>query len=166
MPCHKHAKQFHQTCQGGVTAFFIFELRTEKMSEERRNFLQKGWTWIRLAAVAALCYPLARFLNFQVPKKPRLIKVEKKLNDGDIYLAPDFALFKDKSETWAVSRTCTHLGCRLNYSEEEHQLICPCHQSKFTPKGERLAGPAKKNLPLFPVEKMNDTDDKGYVVTL
>jgi len=137
------------------------------MTEEgRRNFLMRGWNWIRLAAATVLCYPLFRFIHFQVPRKPRLIKVTQKLAEGDVYLAPEFALFKDSTKVWAVSRTCTHLGCRLNYSEKEKVLICPCHQSKFTPVGERIEGPAKKNLPGFPVEKMSDGDREGYVVSV
>ncbi len=136
------------------------------VAEERRNFLMRGWNWISLAAVAALCYPLFRFINFQVPRKPKLIKVTQKLLAGDVYLAPEFALFKGKEKVWAVSRVCTHLGCRLNYSEKDKLLICPCHQSKFTQDGERIAGPAKKDLPRFSVEKMSDGDKEGYVVSV
>lgn len=137
------------------------------MAEEgRRNFLMRGWDWIRLAAAAALCYPLFRFIHFQVPRKPQLIKVTQSLAVGGVYLAPEFALFKDKEKVWAVSRTCTHLGCRLNYIEKDKMLICPCHQSQFTPVGKRIAGPAKKNLPHFSVEIMSDGDKEGYVVSV
>ncbi|MCB2181842.1 MAG: ubiquinol-cytochrome c reductase iron-sulfur subunit [Desulfobulbaceae bacterium] len=138
----------------------------QQLEGGRRPFLEKGWGWIKLAAAAALCYPFFRFLSFQVPRKPRLEKVTQKLKVGDVYLAPEFALFLDKSKVWAVSRTCTHLGCRLNYSEENHLLICPCHQSKFTVDGKRIAGPAKRNLAQFPVEKMSGTSEQGYIVTL
>jgi cytochrome b6-f complex iron-sulfur subunit len=136
------------------------------MAEERRTFLRNGWNWIRLAATAALCYPLFRFVKFKVPKKPRLVKVEKLLKVGDVYLDQEFALFHDVSGTWAVSRICTHLGCRLNFSEKEHLLICPCHQSMFTTKGVMVAGPAKRNLPLFAVEKMSGENAKAYIVSL
>ncbi|MCJ7604008.1 MAG: Rieske 2Fe-2S domain-containing protein [Desulfobulbaceae bacterium] len=136
------------------------------MAEERRTFLRNGWNWIRLAATAALCYPLFRFVKFKAPKKPRLVKVEKLLKVGDVYLDQEFVLFHDESDTWAVSRICTHLGCRLNFSEKEHLLICPCHQSMFTTKGVMLAGPAKRNLPLFAVEKMSGENAKGFIVSL
>jgi cytochrome b6-f complex iron-sulfur subunit len=136
------------------------------MTEERRIFLRNGWGWIRLAATAALCYPFFSFVKFKVPKKPRLFKVEKVMKVGDVYLDQEFVLFRDASSTWAVSRICTHLGCRLNFSEKEHLLICPCHQSMFTTKGIRVSGPAKRNLPLFPVEKMSGENDKGYIVSL
>lgn len=141
--------------------------KNEKINnEERRSFFGIGWNWVRLAATAALCYPLFRFLNFQVPKKPRLVKVTKQLKIGDVYLDPEFALFQDANGSWAVSRTCTHLGCRLNYSEEDHQLVCPCHHSKFTVQGQRVDGPAQKNLPQFKVEKMSGQGEKGFIVSL
>lgn len=133
--------------------------------KERRSFLENSWLWVKLASVAALCYPLFRFLHFRIPKKPRLVTVNQQLLEGEVYLAPEFALFQGPSHAWAVSRTCTHLGCRLNYNEEEKLLICPCHKSKFTIMGKMISGPAERDLPGFKAEKITG-DGKGYVVTL
>ncbi len=130
----------------------------------RRHFLSSWWNWLKLAAGLLLCYPLLRFVRFNVPKKPRFIKVEKKLLIGDVHLDPEFALFVTAEKAWAISRTCTHLGCRLNFSEKDKQLICPCHQSKFSPQGKRLDGPAQRDLPLFKVEALGE--GKGYMVTV
>lgn len=130
----------------------------------RRNFLASGWSWLKVLSAGALCYPLLRFVHFNVPKKPRFVKVEKKLLVGDVHLDPEFALFVTEKEAWAISRTCTHLGCRLNFSEKDKQLICPCHQSKFSRHGKRLAGPAQKDLPVFKVEALGQ--GKGYMVTV
>jgi cytochrome b6-f complex iron-sulfur subunit len=133
---------------------------------DRRQFLRKGWDWLRLATLAALCYPLLDFLGFRVPRKPREVKVHRDLKVGGFYLDPEFILFRDETGPWAVSRTCTHLGCRVNYQERQKVIICPCHQSHFTPKGVRVSGPAKKNLPRFPVTAMTKGEGKGYVVHL
>ncbi|MDR9502077.1 MAG: ubiquinol-cytochrome c reductase iron-sulfur subunit [Desulfurivibrionaceae bacterium] len=130
----------------------------------RRRFLTSWWGWLKLAAGVLLCYPLWRFVRFHVPPKPRFIKVEKRLLAGDVHLDPEFALFVTAEKAWAVSRTCTHLGCRLNFSQEEKQFICPCHQSRFSPQGKRLDGPAQKDLPVFKVEPLGE--GKGYMVTV
>jgi Rieske Fe-S protein len=61
-----------------------------------------------------------------------------------------------------VSRTCTHLGCRLNFKEKENVLECPCHQSRFSTAGNVLKGPAKKPLNRYAV----DATDTSYLVTL
>lgn len=119
-----------------------------------------------MAATAALVYPFFKYLFFHVPRKPRHIKVDKLLNDGEVFIDHDFIMFSMKKNVWAVSRKCTHLGCRLNYSEKDHLLICPCHQSRFSPEGKRLAGPARKDLAGFPVEKIAETGKSGYIVTI
>ncbi len=133
-------------------------------SEGRRHFLTSWWNLLKLAAGLVLCYPLLSFVRFNVPKKQRFIKVEKRLLAGDVHLDPEFALFVSEKQAWAISRTCTHLGCRLNFSEKDKQMICPCHQSKFSPPVKRLDGPATKDLPVFKVEALGE--GKGYMVTV
>ena len=44
-----------------------------------------------------------------------------------------------------LSSRCTHLGCRINKSEEG-LLRCPCHGSEFAEDGTVVRGPAVKAL--------------------
>lgn len=113
-----------------------------------------------------LCYPVLRFLGFKIPAKPRIVEIKTTLAPGDFFLGPDFILFEgeDGQMPWVVSRKCTHLGCKINYRENEKFLECPCHQSRFTPQGEVIHGPAKKELPRFKVERLGDTG--GYIITI
>ncbi|HHK60282.1 MAG TPA: ubiquinol-cytochrome c reductase iron-sulfur subunit [Desulfobacterales bacterium] len=132
---------------------------------KRRRFLGCGWRWARWCGAAVALYPLWRFAAFRLRKKPRIVTVQRSLRNGAFFLADDFALFDDGArEPWAVSRICTHLGCRLNYSEADHLLVCPCHGSRFTVQGQRIAGPAKRDLPRYAVERL--ADGRGYLVTL
>ncbi|MFZ5761914.1 MAG: ubiquinol-cytochrome c reductase iron-sulfur subunit [Thermodesulfobacteriota bacterium] len=132
----------------------------------RRTFLERGWGVIRLAIAAALVYPLLRFLGFHAPRQPRLVRIHKEPPAGGFVVEHDFILFVGEKGPWAVSRRCTHLGCRLNYKEKEQLLLCPCHQSRFSTAGKRLGGPARKDLPTFKVARMAASEGKGYVVTL
>ena len=133
---------------------------------ERRSFLRQSVNWISLAFAAAVLYPLMRFLQHDVPKKPQHVKVHKQLATGSFYVAQDFVLFDDGEKVWAVSRKCTHLGCKLHFSELENLFVCPCHQSRFTKQGTRVSGPAKKNLPSYRVAKEVENNNPVYIVTL
>lgn len=48
---------------------------------------------------------------------------------------------KDKNH-----RRCSHMGCALNWNEDEQSWDCPCHGSRFTEDGKLLDNPSKKCL--------------------
>jgi len=57
------------------------------------------------------------------------------------------AAFRDDDGTvHAVSPTCTHMGCRVNFNPAERSWDCPCHGSRFSVDGCVLQGPATKDL--------------------
>lgn len=132
----------------------------------RRAFLERMWGVVQFGVAVALVYPLLRFLGYHAPRQPRLVKVNKEPPAGGFVVEHDFILFVGEQGPWAVSRKCTHLGCRLNYKEKEQLLLCPCHQSRFTTAGKRISGPARRDLPRFSVARMAEQEGKGYVVTL
>jgi cytochrome b6-f complex iron-sulfur subunit len=49
----------------------------------------------------------------------------------------------------AVSAVCTHLGCRVNWSDAEKKFRCPCHGSRFSIGGRNEEGPAPRPLERF-----------------
>jgi len=111
-----------------------------------------------------LLWPLIRFIAHKLPRKPKIIETTGTLQN-DIFLSKqDFIVFTENTELWAVSRTCTHLGCRLNYIEEHNYLECPCHQSRFSIDGEVIKGPADKPLPRYLVERTDSPST--YLVTI
>ncbi|NJP12079.1 MAG: Rieske 2Fe-2S domain-containing protein [Leptolyngbyaceae cyanobacterium RU_5_1] len=50
---------------------------------------------------------------------------------------------------FAVSPTCTHQGCIVEWKADQKAFVCPCHGSKFSPNGQLLAAPATRPLRSF-----------------
>lgn len=134
----------------------------------RRQFLLRYFRWTLTITAAALFLPLLRFSGFTVKPQPRHVTVNKKLPVGGVYTDQDFILFMLDEGPAAVSRRCPHLGCRVHYRQELGLIECPCHQSRFTIAGTRIAGPARQNLAVFPVKQLQDNNGEttGYRVTI
>ena len=47
---------------------------------------------------------------------------------------------------FALSTTCTHLGCIPNWQAADLKFKCPCHGSGFRPSGMNFEGPAPRPL--------------------
>jgi len=134
----------------------------------RRRLLITFLKWTIAVTMVSLIYPLLRFTGFTVKPKPRHITISKKLQLGSYHADRDFILFILDDGPVAISRRCTHLGCRVIFRRELNIVECPCHQSQFSLQGVRLAGPAKDNLQIFNVSLLEDEQGKttGYVVTI
>lgn len=75
------------------------------------------------------------------------------------FRAQGFFLVRQSGRLFALSSNCTHRDCRLN-AQSDHSFHCPCHGSNFDPNGHVTEGPAKRDLPVFPVV----TDARGHVM--
>jgi glycine/D-amino acid oxidase-like deaminating enzyme/nitrite reductase/ring-hydroxylating ferredoxin subunit len=63
------------------------------------------------------------------------------------------AVYKDASGTvHAYTAICPHLGCVLQYNNDEKSFDCPCHGSRFTNEGVVINGPARSNLKKFDIK--------------
>jgi cytochrome b6-f complex iron-sulfur subunit len=68
----------------------------------------------------------------------------------------DLVLFRDDEGFYAISTTCTHLGCAVARSAKG--FACPCHGSRFDSKGNVVAGPAPRPLPWLEVSRAANGD--------
>ena len=57
---------------------------------------------------------------------------------------------------YALSTTCTHLGCTPNWLAAENKFKCPCHGSGFYPTGINFEGPAPRPLERYKITMADD----------
>ncbi len=133
--------------------------RSRLDSEEmpRRDFLGLAAAWSALATMAfgllgAMRLPRAAV----VPSASRKFRVTLPANlaPGEPFIPPGrpVAIFRDAAGVYALSTTCTHLGCIVKAGTEGFE--CPCHGSRFGPDGSVVKGPAPKALPWLSVSAL------------
>lgn len=130
---------------------------------DRRAFLRNNLFRVLCSIGAAvLSYPILAFLTFRKPRDKRVIFHLLKDPQPILYKEGVFLVPIGRSHR-ALSARCTHLGCTLNYDPVSLKFRCPCHGSQFDISGKRIAGPAKRDLQVLPIDKKGKGE---LVVTL
>lgn len=57
-----------------------------------------------------------------------------------------YVLRKSASDLKVYSNVCTHLSCRVSWSDEEKAYLCPCHDASFGIDGEIIHGPPPRPM--------------------
>jgi cytochrome b6-f complex iron-sulfur subunit len=131
----------------------------------RRSFI----TWLALAwgaFTAAMGVAATGTMRFMFPNV--LFEPPSTFKAG---FPEDYAIgkvderWKEKFRTWivrtpemiyALSTTCTHLGCTPNWLEAEQKFKCPCHGSGFYITGINFEGPAPRPLERWKITMGDD----------
>jgi cytochrome b6-f complex iron-sulfur subunit len=73
----------------------------------------------------------------------------EEIAQGMLLVLPEQKVFvvHDAAGFFALSATCTHLGCMTRYEKENRRIFCPCHGSQFAEDGTVTGGPAPRALP-------------------
>jgi cytochrome b6-f complex iron-sulfur subunit len=110
-----------------------------------------AWTSFTVAMIGMVLGTVRFLFPNVLSEPPSRIKVgfADQYEDGKVV-----DRFKDQN-TWvvryggiiyALSTTCTHLGCTPNWLEREEKFKCPCHGSGFKITGVNFEGPAPRPL--------------------
>lgn len=64
-----------------------------------------------------------------------------------------FVLRKSETEVVAFNASCPHLGCAVEFRDEQSSFYCPCHDSSFAKSGEVVGkSPSRRGLDTLEVE--------------
>ena len=167
----------------------------DKENKSRRSFLHKVGLGGMIAGLAGFGFQSFRSLIPNVLYEPPMkfkIGTPASLADGMTFLEEKrLYVFKEGKSFYAISGSCTHLGCTVKYTklnapkqveiDGEKKAIpfefhCPCHGSKFYADGTNYAGPAPSPLHWYKLEvspddgqlvvNMNDEVEQNFRLTV
>jgi cytochrome b6-f complex iron-sulfur subunit len=120
----------------------------------RRSFLNCLGIGGVVATIFASVSAVARYLFPQVfYEASQIVKVGEPgaFATGTVNFLSGAKVFLHNSEDgfFAISSTCTHLGCIV--SKTDGGFSCPCHGSIFDGNGKVKGGPAPRALPWYEV---------------
>ena len=75
-----------------------------------------------------------------------------------------FLVWDGDKQIRALSATCTHLGCQVQWDAKGKKFRCPCHGGVYGADGTVLEGPPPR--PLDTVEARIDSRDTSVLVRL
>lgn len=134
---------------GGFSALLgVFALRPPKGAA--------GGRWVRAGSTAELKAgePIARILSVS-----RVNGWYRERARETVFLVWD-----GRDSVRAMSATCTHLGCQVQWDGEGKKFKCPCHGGVYGRDGTVLSGPPPR--PLDVVEARIDAADASVLVRL
>jgi cytochrome b6-f complex iron-sulfur subunit len=133
--------------------------RLDEPGVTRRSFLSLSALGSFLAALVVAAAGAFRLPNPTVlPGPVRRYKVGPlerfPVGSQTTMLEENFVIFRDTKGLYAISTTCTHLGCTVAVTTQG--FACPCHGSRFDASGRVVGGPAPRALPWLEVNQAAD----------
>ena len=129
------------------------------MSMNRRRFLI-----LTVATAATGCHALDKGDSANTTHTERVVDAGPVGNyaaDG-VYAGfrdQGFFVIRNGEKLFALSAICTHRKCKV-IGEPNHSFYCKCHGSTFDPGGKVTRGPAKRDLPMLPL----NVNEKGQLL--
>jgi len=130
-------------------------------SETSRRSLLKIFLGGGIAAsLASFIYPVLRYLvppaetNLGVDSVVAATIHELKPNSSKIFRfgsRPGLLIRTASGEYQAMSATCTHLSCTVQYRKDDQQVWCACHNGMYDLNGRNISGPPPRPLEKFQV---------------
>jgi Rieske Fe-S protein len=132
---------------------------------DRRKFVSFLLGGGLLGWLASVLYPIFSYLN--PPKVPEANVQTVKAGNASAFpnnsaqivkfgRKPVILIRDDTGDFRALSATCTHLDCIVQYRSDLKQIWCACHNGLYDLKGRNISGPPPRPLDEYAVNVIED----------
>jgi cytochrome b6-f complex iron-sulfur subunit len=132
------------------------EIEPQTLDPTRRRWLSRLLGASLAATVASFVYPILRYLVPPESIEPSLSEMELPMkasellpNSGRIvpFGGKPVLIYRTAAgEVKALTATCTHLACTVQYRQERSDIWCACHNGVYNTQGVNVSGPPPRPL--------------------
>lgn len=141
------------------------ETKASGPESTRRRFVQILLGGSTLLSLGSFFYPVLRYL---VPPAATDLGADSVVaakvgdlapNSAKIFRfgnRPGLLIHMADGQFRALSATCTHLGCTVQYEADQHRIWCACHNGVYDLAGRNISGPPPRPLEAFEVHQQGE----------
>lgn len=128
----------------------------EGADDSRRRWLSGLLATSLGATLASFLYPIVRYLVPPVTSEPSLSELELPFKASELLAnsarivpfggKPVLVFRTSGGEVKALTATCTHLACTVQYRPERSDIWCACHNGAYNTQGVNVSGPPPRPL--------------------
>lgn len=128
----------------------------ESSQETRRRWISYLLGTSLGATVLSFLYPVLRYIVPPLTSEPSLSEIELDMKASEIapnsgrivpFAGKPVLVFRMASgELKALTATCTHLACTVQYRAERSDIWCACHNGVYDANGTNTSGPPPRPL--------------------
>ena len=132
---------------------------------DRKKFLNTLLGIGGIGGLAAILYPVLSFLSPPKITEPTVNSVKAgtssdfPANSSKIIKfgrSPVILIKTDNGQYKALSASCTHLDCIVQYKKDTKQIWCACHNGIYDLNGRNISGPPPRPLEEYNVKVVKD----------
>jgi Rieske Fe-S protein len=126
------------------------------VDDSRRRWLSGLLATSLGATLASFLYPVVRYLVPPVTSEPSLSELELPFKASELIAnsarivpfggKPVLVFRTSTGEVKALTATCTHLACTVQYRPERSDIWCACHNGVYNSQGVNVSGPPPRPL--------------------
>jgi len=136
------------------------DLNSTRGGPKRRHILELFFGTGVVASLASFVYPILRYI---IPPQTAELATDTVLagrvgdlapNTGKIFRFgqyPALLILTSDGKYQALSATCTHLNCTVQYRSDLQAIWCACHNGTYAVDGRNISGPPPRPLERYEV---------------